>query len=344
MSYRRRTADEEARLSLIEERLGLLAEREQAIRANYGADGESLSDLNLLARALGGDFASMKPEEVTHMPAELQAMVADNAALEASHQEAVRQMERYRQQQELKSLLIGEGGGSLALWVAILLGIAMGFGAPRGIAKLSADGKTLTLAGWKYALTRTSGVLLDSQQRTEETTVIEASGGTGSIVGGHGYITPRKEAVKDITTFDTLFVRDDDGLEHEIELEDFGFSARIGNRVTILRAEGARADDRPICCYNEDTRKHFFSTRVMRDLLKPSFVWALVNAALIYVIAAELALPLLDAGEVLGSVLVSAFCIYWIGGNRLTVAAVRAGLFSAGKVPGQLVRQIAVGS
>lgn len=340
LSYGRRSPAEKTRLLLIEDRLDMLSDRERAILAGYQNDADSLRDLNLLSRALGGDFASIKPEEASYMPAELQVMVADNAAMEASHQEAARQMARFRQRQEWMNLLIGEGGGMLALWVTIVLGIAMAMGAPRGIATLSGDGKTLKLAGWKYSLSSISGILLDSQQHKEETTVIEASGGTGSIVGGYGYITPRKEAVKDVTTFDTLFVRDDAGVEHEIELEDFGLRARLGNRVTIVLADGARAAARPILCYNEDTRKAFTSTRVLRELLKPSFVWALVNAALIYVVATEVALPLLDEGEVLGSVLVSSFCIYWIGGNRLTVAALRAGRFESGKVRKQLIRQL----
>jgi hypothetical protein len=75
----------------------------------------------------------------------------------------------------------------------------MSFGAPRGISRLSPDGRILRLAGWKYDLNLLNGVLLDSQQRTEERTVIQESGGHGTMVGGTGYVTPRQEAVKDVT-------------------------------------------------------------------------------------------------------------------------------------------------
>ena len=144
-----------------------------------------------------------------------------------------------------------------------------------------------------------------------------------------------------LLTFDTLFVRDDTGMEHEVELEDFGLRARIGNRLTVMLADGPRAGGRPILVHNDDTRKYFYSTRVMRELLKPSFIWALVNAALVFVIAKELALPLLDDGEWFGSALITSFCLYWIGGNRLTVAAIRAGRFNSSKASKQLVRQVA---
>lgn len=336
-----RTSAGEARLSLISERLDILVDRKRGVTSAYSDASEEADDLSSLARALGGDFEGIKPEDATHMPDELHAMVAENAArVEASLEVGRRQARQYQRQQWI-NLVIGSGGGKLALWVAIILGIAMGFGVPRGIARLSQDGKTLTLSGRKFALSTLSGTLLDSQQRTEESTLIEASGGTGTIVGGHGYITPRQEAVKDITTFDTLFVRDDTGVEHEVELEDFGLRARIGNRLTVMLANGPRAGGRPILVHNDDTRKYFYSTRVMRELFKPSFIWALVNAALIFVIAKELALPLLDDGDVFGSVLVSSFCIYWIGGNRLTVAAIRAGRFNSSKASRQLVRLVA---
>jgi hypothetical protein len=159
-------------------------------------------------------------------------------------------------------------------------------------------------------------------------------------VDGTGYITPRQEAVTDVATFDHLFIRDDDGREHEVELEDFGARLRIGNRVSVVLATGNRAAERPILVMNEDTRKHFYSTRVLRDLLKPSFLWALFHAALVVVIAMGLAFPLLDEGDVLGSVLATVFCLYWIGGNRLTVAAIRAGLFKMGGTAKELHRQV----
>jgi hypothetical protein len=335
-----RNATGDARLSLIAERLDILADSKQRIASSY-SDADDAKDLELLARALGGDLDGIKPEDATQMPTELQAMVAENEERMEARLEAARQYARQLQRQKWIDFLIGDGGGKLALWATILLGIAMSFGIPRGIASLSQDGKTLTLSGRKFGLSKLSGTLLDSQQRTEETTLIEASGGTGTIIGGHGYITPRQEAVKDITTFDTLFVRDDAGVEHEVELEDFGLRARIGNRLTVMLADGPRAGGRPILVHNDDTRKYFYSSRVMRELLKPSFIWALVNAALIFVIGKELALPWLDEGDVLASVLVSTFCLWWIGGNRLTVAAIRAGLFHSTKASKQLVRLVA---
>jgi hypothetical protein len=297
-----------------------------------------------MAQALAGDYAGIEKEDIQGWPQPLAGMVRANtawgsAAFQANLRRSVEAAEE-RKRAANRHPVFNEDYGQLALIAAILIGVAMSFGAPRGIASLAADGTSMRLAGWKYDLSTLSGVLLDSQQRTEERTLIQESGGTGVVVGGHGYITPRQEAVKDITTFDHLFVRDDTGQEHEVELEDFELRLRPGNRITVVRATGARGNERPILLYNQDTRKHFYSTRVMRDLLKPSFLWALLHAGLVAMIAMGLGFPLVDRGEVLASSLTIVFCMYWIGGNRLTVAAIRAGLFDMGSTAKALVAQV----
>jgi hypothetical protein len=340
LKSRKSSADVD-RIALITERRAILEPQMEAIRTGYSNENDDLRRLNLLTRALSGDLTSIEPEDATGWPPALQQMVTTNNARETASWEASQAAARAERRAASMNELFSQENGTTALIVAILVGIGMSFGAPRGIASLSTDGRTLKLAGWKYDLDVLSGVVLDSQQREEEETVIEASGGHGIMVNGTGYITPRQEAVKDVTTFDTLFVRDDDGTEHEVEMEDFGLSLRIGNRVSVVRASGARGDERPILLYNEDTRKHFYSTRVMRDLLKPSFLWAIFHAALVVIIAGGLAFPLLDEGEVLGSVLATVFCLYWIGGNRLTVGAVRAGLFAMGATARALVARVA---
>ncbi|MGE0621580.1 MAG: hypothetical protein AB7I04_02070 [Pseudomonadales bacterium] len=339
-----RTLADDARLSLIAERKAIIEPQIESIRSEYSNENDDLKNLNLMARALGGDYVGIKKEEIDGWPSALVTAVRNNtdwgrAEFQASLK---RSSDAYEAVQRAanRDPIFNEDNGTYALIAAILIGVAMSFGAPRGIAGLSADGRTLSLAGWKYQLNSLSGVVLDSQQRTEEETVIEASGGHGVMVGGTGYITPRQEAVKDTTTFDHLFIRDDEGREHEVELEDFGLRLRIGNRITVVQATGARGSERPVLLYNENTRKHFYSTRVMRDLLKPSFLWALVHAGLVALIMGGLSFPLLDRGEVLGSVLATAFCLYWIGGNRLTVGAIRAGLFDMGAASKALVRQV----
>ena len=187
-----------------------------------------------------------------------------------------------------------------------------------------------------------TGQILEAQKRTATETAVQTSGGHGSVVDGTDFTTPVHVDVKTATTtYDTVFIQDDEGREHAVEFVDFRLMARAGNQISIVSANGPRAvGGRNFLVYNHSTGQHFFQDKVIRDLMRPSFRWAILNAALL-VLASAIVAAMLDRHEPFLAGVVTALGLYWIGGNRLTVGWVRGSRFLKGGVSKDLVKQLA---
>lgn len=87
---------------------------------------------------------------------------------------------------------------------------------------------------YKFAVSRLSGTVLGETTRSETTV-------SGKIYGGgtnstYGTVAPVQGTIESETTrYQTVFLRDDDGSEHAIELVDLLVPCREGHKLTLWR-------------------------------------------------------------------------------------------------------------
>ncbi|GEM_PF-2203477 len=118
-----------------------------------------------------------------------------------------------------------------------------------------AQGKTLFTS---YSIHAITGEVMGVKTRSETETSGTISGGHGMNVGGTGASSPVRGSIETKTTrFQSLFLKDDAGKEHSIELVNYLVPCREGHKLTLLSLHtGSNSAGRYIHAYNHNTDQH----------------------------------------------------------------------------------------
>jgi hypothetical protein len=130
------------------------------------------------------------------------------------------------------------------------------------------EGRSL---GLSYRIYERTGVVEDSEHRSE-THVFGTVGGGGS--------SPVSGTVQSTTTnFQTLFLRSDDGTEHAIVLVDLQIPCRAGHKLTALQLiPGRRRRGSFFGAYNHSLDRYVASNSALRSDLYPRHLVMLLMA------------------------------------------------------------------
>jgi len=238
---------------------------------------------------------------------------------------------------------IGAGIGPISAIAIILIFILAALGIPRGIASLSKDGRVIRFGGKAYNIGGITGKVLDA--RKDITTEISGGGGGGTIVDGRGTINI--DPITSTTTVgDTVFLEDDEGLEHSVKMTDLDLALRPGHRLSVMALARPGDDEGLIMyAYNHSTRESFLQTAVAKYLLRPSWLWLLLTI-LAWIGAWQLLslLPSEDGLDFGGTIIFILVGATWIEFFRRAVASLRFKRFVKGKAYRRFVEAVATNS
>ncbi|MEX0707351.1 MAG: hypothetical protein WD078_05260 [Woeseia sp.] len=124
---------------------------------------------------------------------------------------------------------------------------------------------------------------MDSSETRAETEVSgRISGGGGTTYGGTGFAAPVRGSIQSKTTrYQTIFLTDDDGVEHNIQLVNFLVPCKQGQKLTLLMV-GPAADDHGHCfrAYNHNTRDHAAHAKAIISSMFPRKMFMLAMAVI----------------------------------------------------------------
>ena len=147
------------------------------------------------------------------------------------------------------------------------------------MSKQVAQGQTLG-ASWEIRV-RTGTV--DSTDTRSETEVSGSFGGGGGMtVGGTGGNMPVSGQVQSKTTrYQNIYLTDEDGKEHAIELVDFLVPCKQGHKLSLyLLFTGGSDWGSYFRAYNHNTGQHYEYTKAARDELFPKRLFLIASGAL----------------------------------------------------------------
>jgi len=175
-----------------------------------------------------------------------------------------------------------------------------------------------TALGLPYTVHARTGTVDSAETRAETEVSGSIAGGGGSSYAGTGYSAPVHGSIQSKTTrYQTIFLTDDDGLEHNIQLVNFLVPCKQGQKLTLLLV-GPASDDcgQYFRAYNHNTRDHSTYAKAITSALFPrkSFMIALALIGLFVLYNA-----MADTETVGGGLFLAAFIM-------LLIAAVLAGI------------------
>ncbi len=136
-----------------------------------------------------------------------------------------------------------------------------------------AEGNTL---GLKYAVNATTGTVKSSETRTETEV-------TGHVSGGGAANTPVSGKVETkVTNYQNIFLTDEAGKDHAIELKNFLVPCTEGQDLTLFQlAKGSGDDGTCIQAFNKSTGKLYKNDK---GLSAAMFPWLSFSAALVVMV------------------------------------------------------------
>ena len=136
------------------------------------------------------------------------------------------------------------------------------------IAKKIVSGNVI---GRKYHIHVRTGVVENSETRAETEVTGSVSGGGGYSVGGHGSTAPVSGSVESKTTrFQNIFLKDEDGDDHVIELVDFLIPCKEGQKLSLFIVKSGDNLRGPYFrAYNHNTREHYENTKAVSSEMFP---------------------------------------------------------------------------
>lgn len=121
-----------------------------------------------------------------------------------------------------------------------------------------------------YTVHSLSGTVIDASKLSS--THVYSSGGyynsaTGTYSGGG--------VQSSVTIKDQIFLIDDKGREHSVQLYDWDVAARASHAVTVMWAvEEGQVSGEYIAVLNHTTHRKYLRSAILRGLLRPSIGWA----------------------------------------------------------------------
>lgn len=128
------------------------------------------------------------------------------------------------------------------------------------IAKQIASGKTL---GVEYTVHDRTGTVEGTDSRSETEV-------TGTVSGGHSNLPVSGNVQSKTTNYQNVYLKDEDGDTHTIELVDFLVPCTAGHTLTffLLKSDG-RLYGEYFAAYNHDTRQHYEHYKNARSEMFP---------------------------------------------------------------------------
>lgn len=141
-----------------------------------------------------------------------------------------------------------------------------------------------TALGARYEIFARTGTVDSADVRAET----EVSGNISGGGGAYGYSAPVSGSVKSKTTrYQNIYLTDEDGVEHNIELVNFLVPCKQGHKLTMLGITAGN-DGAYFRAYNHNTREHcnhpkgvistMFPRKVFMIALGLFALWVLWNA------------------------------------------------------------------
>ena len=155
------------------------------------------------------------------------------------------------------------------------------------MSKQIAEGSAL---GASYKIHARTGTVDSSDVRAETEVTGNISGGGGYSAGGTGYNAPVTGSIQSRTTrYQNIYLTDEDGLEHNIELVNFLVPCKQGQKLTMLFLTAGKADRGSYFrAYNHNTREHCNHPKAVVSEMFPKaiFMIAMAVVALFVLISA----------------------------------------------------------
>lgn len=149
---------------------------------------------------------------------------------------------------------------------------------------MSVEIATGSALGLPYQVHARTGTVDSAETRAETEVSGNITGGGGASYAGTGYAAPVHGSIRSKTTrYQTIFLTDDEGLEHNIQLVNFLVPCKQGQKLTLLLV-GPASDDygEYFRAYNHNTRDHSSHAKAITSALFPrkSFKIALAGIGL----------------------------------------------------------------
>ena len=136
------------------------------------------------------------------------------------------------------------------------------------MAKKIASGSVI---GRDYHIHVRTGVVESSETRAETEVKGNISGGGGYSSGGYGSSNPVSGSIESKTTrFQNIFLKDEDGDDHVIELVDFLIPCKEGQKLSLFIVKSGGSLRGPYFrAYNHNTREHYENTKAVSSEMFP---------------------------------------------------------------------------
>ena len=128
--------------------------------------------------------------------------------------------------------------------------------------------------GARYQIHARTGIVNATDSRSETEVTGRVSGGGGA----YGYSAPVSGSVQSKTTrFQNIYLTDEDGVEHNIDLVNFTVPCTQGHKLTMLAVTAGSSDSGSYFrAYNHNTREHCNHPRGVISEMFPWKIAALV--------------------------------------------------------------------
>lgn len=130
--------------------------------------------------------------------------------------------------------------------------------------------------GTKYEVFVRSGTVDSTETRSETEVTGSVSGGGGLQVGGTGGNAPVSGSVESKTTrFQNIYLTEEGGREHAIELVDFLVPCKQGHKLSLFFVKtGGNEFGSYFHAYNHNTGQHYDDGAALRSEMFPKWVLA----------------------------------------------------------------------
>lgn len=193
------------------------------------------------------------------------------------------------------------------------------------LAKKIASAKTL---GRDYHIHVRTGVVENTDTRSETEVTGNISGGGGYSSNGSGFNNPVSGSVQSKTTrYQNIFLKDEDGDDHAVELVDFLIPCKEGQKLTLFLVKSQDNLYGPYFqAYNHNTRQHYENAKAVSSEMFP------LREALIASLAVAALFFLLGLGDGFGKAVLLGLVGAVVGGGLAWVAGKVIGAIRAGNV------------
>jgi len=160
--------------------------------------------------------------------------------------------------------------------------------------------------GLDYEVSTLDGIVLDTQTRSETEVSGKIRGGGGSVSNGSGSISGVSGDINSTTNrFQSVFLQDDDNVEHHIDLINFLIPCKNEHRLTMffLTVNG-NDTGRWFMAYNHNTRRVYENDRAIKDEVFP---WDFLGPIAAFILIAYFLLVFIFDGQGIGEALINTF-------------------------------------